>query len=94
MFIVRGKDLVGSKSLACGMTEQTLDKVLELLGRRFQDITVTDPSRDHPSSSQARGLVIDVDQAILIARDDEDAVQAIAAANSLTRRLVAPQPVS
>jgi hypothetical protein len=44
MFIVRGKSEIGSASFACGTTEQALDKVLELLGRRFQDISVTDPN--------------------------------------------------
>jgi hypothetical protein len=42
MFIVRGMSEIDSASFACGTTERALDKVLELLGRRFQDISVTD----------------------------------------------------
>ena len=43
MFIVRGTNLVGFQSFACGTTEQSLEKVLELIWRGFQDISVTDP---------------------------------------------------
>ncbi len=43
MFVVRGMSQIGSASFACGTTEQALDKVLELLGRRFQELSVTDP---------------------------------------------------
>ena len=43
MFIVRGMSPTGPVSFACGTGEQALKKLLELLGRSFQDITVTDP---------------------------------------------------
>jgi hypothetical protein len=43
MFIVRGISATGSSSFACGTTEQALKTVLELLGRGFQNVTVTDP---------------------------------------------------
>jgi hypothetical protein len=43
MFIVRGMTKTGSVSCACGTAEQALEKLLELIGRRLQEITVTDP---------------------------------------------------
>jgi hypothetical protein len=55
MFIVRGMSEIDSASFACGTTERALDKVLELLGRRFQDISVTDrKGRKHGRRVSAR----------------------------------------
>jgi hypothetical protein len=42
MFIVRGVSEIGTASFACGTTEQALERVLDLLGRLFQNISVTD----------------------------------------------------
>ena len=41
MFVVRGISADRPSSFACGTTEQALEKVLELIGRGFQDISVT-----------------------------------------------------
>ena len=43
MFIVRGVSEIGPASFACGTTEQALERVLDLLGRLFQNISVADP---------------------------------------------------
>jgi hypothetical protein len=43
VFIVRGASEKSSVSIACGTAEQALEKLLDLLRRGFQDLTVTDP---------------------------------------------------
>jgi len=43
MFIVRSVSQTGVVSIACGTAEQALEKMRELLGRGFQNVTVTDP---------------------------------------------------
>jgi hypothetical protein len=44
MFIVRGTCKAGFRSYACGTADQAYEKVTQLLGRGFENITVTDPS--------------------------------------------------
>lgn len=43
MFIVRGTSQLGPSSYACGTSEQALERVLDLLGRGFQGVSVADP---------------------------------------------------
>ncbi|MBM0204684.1 hypothetical protein JNW90_17570 [Micromonospora sp. STR1s_5] len=59
MFIVRGASEMGPVSIACGTSGQALEKVLQLLGRGFQNVTVTDPTGRSRSADEFLRIAAD-----------------------------------
>jgi hypothetical protein len=53
---------IGSTSFAYGTAEQALEKVLELVARRFQNITVTDPKARLWSADEFQRIGFDDDR--------------------------------